>query len=137
MKFFLTLFTFLVLVSCNLANYPGLGSSPTATSAGESEREFNELMKTYKPPTEEALNDLLNENSDSTKTTVMFRNASSCNIVLTVSGNGYLEKIPIPAGKLGYAVLKKGTYSLSSLVCRSIYRGTKTFTTAVTVTLKD
>lgn len=137
MKPFISVFVFLFLVSCSMPVYNGTYDSSATSSSVDTEREYNELMKTYKPPTEEALNDLLNENSDSSKTTVMFRNASSCNLVLTISGNGFYEKIPIGAGKLGYAVVQKGSYNLSSLVCRSIYRGTKNFTTAVTVTLKD
>lgn len=129
--FFSTLVIF--AVSCSPTT-----ALPSATpSADETEREFNELMKTYKPPTEEALNDLLGSSGDHSKTTIMFRNGSSCNMVLAVYALGFEEKIPIPAGGMRYSVLRKGTYQLSGRVCQSIYRSTKTFTQSVTLTFKN
>lgn len=133
LKYSVLFLLFFMVTGCN-----SIGVLPsTTTSPAETEREYNEILKTYKPPTEEALNDLLGGSGDPTKTTVIFRNSSSCNMVLTISSFGYEEKIPIAAGQLRYSVLKKGTYQLSGMVCRSIYRSTKTFTQSVTLTFRD
>jgi hypothetical protein len=123
-----------ILISCsvnyNNTNYPVKRTYPSATTTTPStanvEREYNELLKTYKPETAEVLTDLLNDSSNNPKTSIIVENKSSCNMVLTISGNNYYKKVPIGAGKIGSVmVLKNQNYKLSGMVCRSVYQSTK------------
>ncbi|MEY8761138.1 DUF6759 domain-containing protein [Chryseobacterium tongliaoense] len=136
----------IILNSCN-ANYttssPAKRPYPRATtsstsSVSQTEREYSALIKTYKPETAEVLTDLLNDSSDSPKTSVTIENKSRCNMVITISGPNYFKKIPIGAGKIGSAmVLKNQNYNLSGRVCESVYQKTKFITTSYNITLSN
>lgn len=135
----------IVLSSCN-ANYttssPAKRSYPRTTSstssASQTEREYSTLIKTYKPETAEVLTDLLNDSSDSPKTSVTIENKSRCNMVITISGNNYFKKIPIGAGKIGYAMVPKNqNYNLSGRVCESVYQKTKFITGSYNISLSN
>ncbi|PIF47723.1 hypothetical protein CLU96_4792 [Chryseobacterium sp. 52] len=133
----------LLLISCN-ANY---GSYPTRTtypsgsgsSAASTEREYSELIKTYKPETAEVLNDLLNNSSPThPKTSISVENKSPCNMVLTVSGNGFFKKIPIASGKIGYTMVPKNqNYKLSGMLCNSSYQATQFISTSYAIKLSN
>ncbi|MDC8105612.1 MULTISPECIES: DUF6759 domain-containing protein [Chryseobacterium] len=134
----------LIMISCsvNYNNYPIRRNPFPSTSATSSrvstEREYNELMKTYKPETTEVLNDLLNDSSGSTQTSFSVENKSPCNMVLTISGNNYYRKIPIGANKIGYVMLPKNqSYKLSGMVCNSVYQSTKFITNSYSITLSN
>lgn len=142
--------TALILDSCGSVNYntnyPARKPSyPTSnntgsrnTSASQVEREYQALIKTYKPETAEVLTDLLNDSSDSPKTSITVENNSRCNMVLTISGNNYFKKIPIGANKIGSAmVLKNQNYNLSGMVCNSVYQKTKFITKSYNITLSN
>ncbi|KMQ59281.1 competence protein ComL [Chryseobacterium angstadtii] len=134
----------LILISCN-ANY---GSYPVRTtypsgsgsnSSANTEREYAELIKTYKPETADVLNDLLNADSPGNpKTSISVENQSRCNMVLTVSGNGFFKKIPIASGKVGYTMVPKNqNYKLSGMLCNSSYQSTKFISTSYSVKLSN
>lgn len=133
----------LIFTSCNVnyGSYPVRSShpSPTTSSATNTEREYNELIKTYKPETTEVLNDLLNSDSpDNTKTSLSVENKSSCVMVLTVSSTNFFKKIPIAAGKIGYTMVPKNqTYKLSSMICRSPYQSTKFISSSYSIKLSQ
>lgn len=124
------------LISCTINSnaYPIRNSIPNNT-----EIEYNSLIKTYKPETAEVLNDLLNDDSPSnTRTSITVENQSPCNMVLTISGTNYYKKIPIAAGKIGYAMLTKNqTYKLSGRLCQSVYQSSKYITTSYSVKLSN
>lgn len=138
-----------VLNSCGSVNYntkyPERKPSPPSpttgsrnTSAAQVEREYQALIKTYKPETAEVLTDLLNDSSDSPKTSITVENNSRCNMVLTISGNNYFKKIPIGANKIGSAmVLKNQNYNFSGMVCNSVYQKTKFITSSYNITLSN
>lgn len=136
---------FLVLSSCNAnyrTNYPPRISYPrvsNSSSASQVEREYNALIKSYKPETADVLNDLLNDDSpDNPKTSITIENKSRCNMVLTISGNNYFKKIPIAAGKIGSAMVPKNqNYNLSGTVCESVYQKTKFITSSYNITLSN
>ncbi|RLJ34376.1 hypothetical protein CLU97_3884 [Chryseobacterium sp. 7] len=135
----------LILASCNVnyGSYPGRTSYPYPTSnAGNSantEREYSELIKTYKPETADVLNDLLNsDDPKNPRTSISVENKSSCNMVLTVSGGNFFKKIPIGAGKIGYTMVPKNqNYRLSGVVCNSAYQSTKFVTTSYSIKLSN
>lgn len=134
----------LVLVSCsvNYNNYPARKTYPptsnTSSSSVNTEREYNELLKTYKSETADVLNDLLNGSSDSSKTSFSVENKSRCNMVLTISGNNYYKKIPIGANKIGSVMLPKNqSYKLSGMVCNSVYQSTKYISSSYSITLSN
>jgi hypothetical protein len=139
-KAFSSIAIILALNSCNAnygTNYPVLRPASNA-SANEVEREYNELLKSYKPETAEVLNDILSDSSTNPKTSITVENKSSCNMVLTISGNNYIRKIPIGAGKIGYAMVPKNqNYKLSSMVCRSVYQSTKFISSSYSITLSN
>lgn len=126
---------FMVLNSCGTTynNYP-VKSSPSNT-----EREYNEVLKTYKSETAEVLTYLLNETSpNDPKTALTVENTSRCNMVLTVSSNNYYKKIPIGAGKIGSVMIPKNqTYKLSGMVCQSAYQTSKFITSAYSIKLSN
>lgn len=143
--FYSIIFT-VILNSCGTTNYR---STPPATrprttipsntnnSAGQVEREYSTLIKTYKPETAEVLTDLLN-GSDGDKTSVTVENKSRCNMVLTISGNNYFKKIPIGTNKIGTAMVPKNqNYNLSGMLCNSVYQKTKFITTSYNITLSN
>lgn len=108
------------------------------TSATQTETEYQALIKTYKSETAEVLTDLLNDSSDSPKTSITVENNSRCNMVLTISGNNYFKKIPIGANKIGSAmVLKNQNYNLSGMICNSVYQKTKFVTSSYNITLTN
>ncbi|WP_390882218.1 DUF6759 domain-containing protein [Chryseobacterium indoltheticum] len=94
--------------------------------AAQTEREYQALIKTYKPETTDVLNSLLNDSSNSPNVSVSVENKSNCNMVLTISGNNYFKKIPIAANKTGSAMVPKNqNYNLSGMLCNSVYQKTK------------
>lgn len=135
----------LILASCNVnyGGYPGRTSYPYPTSnAGNranTESEYNELIKTYKPETADVLNDLLNnDDPKNPRTSISVENKSPCNMVLTVSGNNFFKKIPIGSGKVGYTMVPKNqNYRLSGLICNSTYQSTKFITTSYSIKLSN
>ncbi|MFP3599014.1 DUF6759 domain-containing protein [Chryseobacterium sp. SIMBA_029] len=132
-----------ILISCN-ANY---GTYPIRTTypsrsgsaVNNTDSEYNELIKTYKPETAEVLNDLLNSDSPGNpKTSISVENKSSCNMVLTVSGNNFFKKIPIAVGKIGYTMVPKNqNYKLSAMVCRSPYQSTQFISSSYSIKLSQ
>ncbi|MBL1219245.1 competence protein ComL [Chryseobacterium sp. L7] len=134
----------LILISCNAnygsypvrTTYPASGSGNTAMST---EREYSELIKTYKPETAEVLTDLLNSDSpDNPRTSISVENKSPCNMVLTVSGNGFFKKIPIASGKVGYTMVQKNqNYRLSGMLCNSSYQSTKFISTSYAIKISN
>ncbi|WP_312286458.1 DUF6759 domain-containing protein [Chryseobacterium gleum] len=135
-----------ILAGCNVnyGGYPGRTSYPypAGNSAGNranTEREYNELIKTYKPETAEVLNDLLNnDDPQNPRTSISVENKSSCNMVLTISGGNFFKKIPIGAGKIGYTMVPKNqNYRLSGVLCNSTYQSTKFITTSYSIKLSN
>ncbi|UOU99685.1 hypothetical protein MUU74_06945 [Chryseobacterium daecheongense] len=139
----------LLMDSCGSVNYnkkyperkpspPSANTGSRNTSASQVEREYQALIKTYKPETAEVLTDLLNDSSDSPKTSITVENNSRCNMVLTISGTNYFKKIPIGANKIGSAmVLKNQNYNFSGMVCNSVYQKTKFITSSYNITLSN
>lgn len=141
----LSVFSILLLsnTSCsvNYSNYPTrtTPSSGSGSTALNTEREYAELARTYKPETTEVLNDLLNGDSAANpKTSISVENKSRCNMVLTVSGNGFFKKIPIASGKVGYTMVPKNqNYKLSGMLCNSSYQSTKFISTSYAIKLSN
>ena len=136
----------IILTSCsvNYGSYPNRNPYPSSgsgnsSSAANTEREYNELIKTYKPETADVLNDLLNSDSPSNpKTSISVQNGSRCNMVLTVSSNGFFKKIPIASGKIGYTMVPKNqNYKLSGMLCNSPYQSTKYITSSYSIKLSN
>ncbi|CAD0221848.1 competence protein ComL [Chryseobacterium sp. D764] len=135
----------MILASCNVnyGSYPVRTSYPSSTSnsgnGANTEREYNELIKTYKPETADVLNDLLNnDDPKNPRTSISVENKSPCNMVLTVSGNNFFKKIPIGSGKVGYTMVPKNqNYRLSGLICNSTYQSTKFVTTSYSIKLSN
>lgn len=135
----------LILASCNVnyGGYPGRTSYPyPANNSGNranTEREYNDLIKTYKPETADVLNDLLNsDDPKNPRTSISVENKSPCNMVLTVSGGNFFKKIPIGAGKIGYTMVPKNqNYRLSGILCNSVYQSTKFVTTSYSIKLSN
>ncbi|SHL51716.1 DUF6759 domain-containing protein [Chryseobacterium polytrichastri] len=143
---FYSLLLVIFLNSCSTTHYR---SSPTVKGSGTSipssgnnsasqvEREYSTLIKTYKPETAEVLTDILN-GSDGDETSITVENNSKCNMVLTISGNNYFKKIPIGANKIGSAMVPKNqNYSLSGMVCNSIYQKTKFISSSFKIKLSN
>lgn len=143
--FYSIIFT-VILNSCGTTSYrssPSVKRPRTAipsianNSAGQVEREYSALIKTYKPETAEVLTDLLN-GSDGDKTSITVENNSRCNMVLTISGNNYFKKIPIGTNKIGTAMVPKNqNYNLSGMLCNSVYQKTKFITTSYNIKLSN
>lgn len=118
---------------------PIISNKGTKTSvAAQTEREYQALVKTYKPETTDVLNDLLNGSSQNAKTSINVENSSSCNMVLTISGNNYFKKIPIGAHKIGAVMVPKNqNYNLSGMLCNALYQKTKFITSSYSVKISN
>lgn len=151
-KFLLfSLFITLLLNSCGTTNYnynskrPIYKSSPVNPNSGihinpnvQTEREYQALLKTYKPETAEVLNSLLNDSSNSPTVSISVENKSNCNMVLTISGKNYFKKIPIGANKIGSAMVPKNqNYNVSGMLCNSVYEKTKYVTNSFSIKLSN
>lgn len=128
--------------SVNYNNYPvrktTYPSTSNTNSSANTEREYNELLKTHKPETAAVLTDLLNDSSENPNTSFSVENKSPCNMVLTISGNNYYKKLPIGAGKIAYVMLPRNqSYKLSGMVCNSVYQSTKFITNSYSITLSN
>lgn len=144
-----SLFIILFLNSCSITNYnskrPIYKSSPVNPNSGihinpnaQTEREYQALIKTYKPETAEVLNSLLNDSSNSPTVSISVENNSNCNMVLTISGKNYFKKIPIAAHKTGAAMVPKNqNYNLSGMLCNSLYEKTKFITNSFSIKLSN
>lgn len=139
----------LLLNSCGNTNYgtrqPSKNTYPKTSNQGTkvnststTEQEYQALLKTYKPETADVLNDLLNSSSDQLKTSISVENKSRCNMVLTIKGNNYLKKIPIGTNKVGYAMVHKNqNYTLSGMVCNSLYQKITFITNSYSIMLSN
>ncbi|WEK68468.1 MAG: competence protein ComL [Candidatus Chryseobacterium colombiense] len=144
-KIILVISVSLLLISCSTTYHTetsAASKSPqprsTAPSISQTEQEYNTLIKTYKPETADVLTDLFNDSSNSPKTSITVTNKSRCNMVLTITGKNYSKKIPIGAGKIGYAmVLKNQNYNLSGMVCNSVYKKTQFISSSYSITLSN
>ncbi|PUB33428.1 hypothetical protein C8J95_10319 [Elizabethkingia sp. YR214] len=144
-KYLFLISTMVFLAGCDAMNYgtynrfPRHPSYPGSnnTSIANTEREYSELLKTYKPETEAVLNDLLNSTDpNAINTSIVIKNESSCNMVFTISGSSVFKRIPIGTGKVGYAMIRKGTYTLSANVCQKVYRETISIRSSQQISLK-
>lgn len=118
---------------------PKLTNTGTSSSAAaQTEREYQALLKTYKPETTAVLNSLLNDSSNSNEAAISVENKSRCNMVLTISGNNYFKKIPIASNKTGSAMVPKNqNYNLSGMLCNSVYQKTKLVTNSFSLKLSN
>lgn len=142
---------FLFLNSCETRHYKTTAGNPvrkphptssntgsSTTSASQTEREYQNLIKTYKSETADVLTDLLNDSSDNLKTSITVENNSRCNMVLTISGNNYFKKIPIGTNKIGAVMVPKNqNYNLSGMICNTVYQKTKFITSSYNVKLSN
>ena len=87
----------------------------------EVEREFQQLNSTYTQNTKELVEVMMNSGPNDEKVAISIENASPCNMVVAVSGNGQLKKIPVGVGQTRGLVVRKGQYRLSTKVCSSLY----------------
>lgn len=146
----LSVFTVLFLNSCGTTSHsstkpPVRKPKPTVTNTGTSttpaaqtEREYQALLKTYKPETTAVLNSLLNDSSNSTEVAISVENKSRCNMVLIISGNNYFKKIPIASNKTGSAMVPKNqNYNLSGMICNSVYKKTKFISNSFKIQLSN
>ena len=142
-----SLFIILFLNSCGTANQntrqptrkPSTRLLNTGTKTGSSaqtEKEYQALIKVYKPETAEVLNSLFNDSSKSPNVSITIENHSNCNMVLTISGKNYFKKIPIAAHKTGAAMVPKNeNYNLSGMLCNSVYEKTMFITNSFSIKL--
>lgn len=141
MKYFLSLFTFLLLFSCETLPNVYRSGTPVSVSKPDESREFAELMETDKKDklqrAAEAVNQLINESPNDPKASVLIKNETNCNIIVRISGNNFSYNLPIPKSDKNYIMLNKGTYTFKSNFCEAKYLSTKTLTESVTITLTE
>ncbi|MGO4707989.1 DUF6759 domain-containing protein [Chryseobacterium sp. 2TAF14] len=146
----LCVFTVLFINSCGTTTHsstrkPVKKSFPAASNIGtkispaaQTEREYQALLKIYKPETAEVLNSLLNSSSNSTTVSISVENKSNCNMVLTISGKNYFKKIPIGANKTGSVMIPKNqNYNLSGMLCNSFYEKIKYVSNSLNIKLSN
>ena len=145
MRFFLYFLVFIVLCSCSAMDFPlpnpsypfrNVGYGSSGVSNAQVEREFQVLNANYKQNTKELLEVMMNE-STGNKVAISMENTSSCNFVLSISGNGFFTKIPIGVGQTRGVVVNKGQYKLSAKVCSSVYDEVKQVQSNVSLKLRE
>lgn len=129
------------LISCDslgtIINSPGVYNGGGYGSSAAAEREYQMVSQNYKEDPASVLSELINDDAASPNAAILIENVSVCNIVITVSGDGYYKKVPIAAGKLRGVVVKKGYYRLSGQVCGAIYDQVKDATTSITMKIRN
>lgn len=144
MKKIFTVFILVLIVGCEkrhsvqktVRTNPSRPTSPVVIK--QTETEFEQLIKTYKPETAKVLEDLLNGADGNPNTSITVENKSVCNMVLTVSGPNFFKKIPIPAGKIGSTMVPKNQkYNLSGMVCNALYQKTKLVSSSYSITISN
>lgn len=142
-KLFYISFLSFLLISCDslgtILSSPGIyqGGGYGSSSSAQAEREYQAVAANYQEDSASVLSELLSDDAASSNAAIVIENASACNIVITVSGNGYYKKVPIAAGKIRGVVVKKGVYRLSGQVCNARYDQVKNADTSVTIKLRN
>ena len=143
MKKILLYLSFLLPLTCCISYN---NTSPTPSSTNNSipyneAQEFAELIKKdsieRKERAVEAVNLFLGETMADTKSAILFRNNSNCNIIIRISGKNTSYKLPIEKQGINYIVLSKGNYTFYSKICNSIYRATKELNGSIEVSLSS
>lgn len=110
---------------------------PKITKPADTSDNYDELIKTYKPETEEVLSDLLSGTSDSGRTSLIIDNKTNCNLVVTVKGGNIFKKIPATKGKLSYVMIEKNqNYTISGNLCGKNFKQSAKIYDSYTITLK-
>lgn len=138
MKGFYLLFSFLLLMSCDImpvgntiyrppATYPQ-NSSKTATENSEfgTLMEKDQINKKY--VNAEVLTYLLNDPDPSEKrTAAVIENSSRCDIIVRLVGiqNNQIYNLPISKNSKNQFVVEKGNYTLKSTICGANYYSQK------------
>ncbi len=127
-----------ILSGCSVNEMPYSGSAYQTAQQRERE-EFRVLIAQdsvhKKERAAEALNILLN-GGDPERVSLSINNRSNCDIIVRFSGT-QAGNLPIRAGKSNHIVLKKGSYRMSSNLCRSTYLQNRSFWDSVTLTLSE
>lgn len=98
---------------------------------------YDDLLKTYKPETEEVLSDLLSGTSDSRRTSLIIDNKTNCNLVVIVKGGNIFKKIPATKAKLSYVMIEKNqNYTISGNLCGKNFKQSARIYDSYTITLK-
>lgn len=121
-------------------NSYGSATPSAKTSAEQMEKaEFAEFIKQdsiLKHQTaSESLNILLND-GDPRKVSVMIKNSSNCDVIVRFAG-AKSYNLPIRKNDKNFIVIDKGEYYLGANLCNSRYSDKKNFTDSVTLTLFD
>ncbi len=126
-------------MSCGSA-YPSSNSSVAKQTSEQMEKaEFAELIKqdsiNKKKTASESLNILLND-GDPGKVSVMIKNSSNCDVIVRFAGaNSY--NLPIRKNDKNFLVIDKGEYYLGANLCTSRYSERRNFNDSVTLTLLE
>ncbi|UOU99889.1 hypothetical protein MUU74_08030 [Chryseobacterium daecheongense] len=106
---------------------------------GDEKLEFEELLKKQSLLHEKRTSDLLTSmfanDKESEEAICLVRNVSNCNIIMRFEGAGNYN-LPVPAGGENMLVVKKGKYSLKSMVCGTSYESYKEIFKHVEIRLK-
>lgn len=86
--------------------------------------------------TTDILNHLLNDNSKSNQAYIVIKNASQCDISVSITGNK-MYNLNILAGKLGRLLVDKGNYTIASKICKADYKAHKKISNAMEITLNN
>lgn len=89
-----------------------------------SDDEFRKLMAEYESKhsqrTLNLLNQLFDNDPSNTKTIVLVRNNSDCNLVMKIQGAKFYQ-LPVPSKGENSIVIEKGDYEFSGILCGAQY----------------
>lgn len=94
----------------------------------EEAKEYDKLITSssqeHKNKTVKILNTMFNEDVNNNEVILLVKNNSKCNLILRIKGkNSY--NMPVPANAENAIIIDKGSYTLTSNVCNSMYTSHK------------
>lgn len=93
-----------------------------------SDEEFKKLMMEYETKhsqrTLNLLNQLFDNDPTNSKTIVLIKNQSDCNLVMKIQGKDFYQ-LPVPAKGENSIVIEKGDYEFSGVLCGTVYASKK------------
>ncbi len=121
------------------------GSSKASNTAkklyASQEAEFKGLMEKDAEDRNQraaaAVNLFLNETPAAAKAAILFKNNSSCDIIIRVNGDAKRLSVPVKANDMNYILVDKNTYSFSAKLCKAQYQSTKRISESIEIGISE
>lgn len=116
---------------------PSSGTKAYSSEASEFQALIAEYEKTKDQRAAEAVSQFLNDSTSDPQAAVLFKNNTSCNIIIRINGNGKSISFPVEKNSINYLMLDKGTYTFKANLCKAKYSSGKTLTESLEIAISE